>query len=41
MDKIIISVNKLSKKYGSFHAVKDISFEVKQSEIRVKLQIKE
>jgi ABC-2 type transport system ATP-binding protein len=33
MDKIIISVNKLSKKFGAFSAVKDISFEVKQSEI--------
>ena len=33
MDKSIISVNKLSKKFGSFSAVKDISFEVKQSEI--------
>ena len=33
MDKIIINVNNLSKNYGSFQAVKNISFEVKQSEI--------
>ncbi len=33
MDKNIISVDHLSKNFGSFQAVKDISFEVKQSEI--------
>ena len=33
MDTPIISVNKLSKKFGSFRAVNDISFEVNQSEI--------
>src|ERR1700733_13919924 len=33
MDTPIISVNKLSKKFGSFRAVKNISFEVNQSEI--------
>ena len=33
MDEIIISVNNLSKRYGSFQAVNNISFEVKQSEI--------
>ena len=33
MDKMIIDVNNLSKKFGPFHAVKNISFEVKQSEI--------
>jgi len=33
MDKSIISVNKLSKSFGLFQAVNNISFEVKQSEI--------
>ncbi len=33
MDNIIISVNKLSKSFGSFQAVNNISFEVKRSEI--------
>jgi len=33
MDKIIIRVNNLSKNFGSVQAVKNISFEVKQSEI--------
>src|SRR5665213_2161753 len=33
MEKVIISVNHLSKNFGAFQAVKDISFEVKESEI--------
>ena len=33
MDQTIISVDKLSKSFGLFHAVEKISFEVKQSEI--------
>ncbi len=33
MDEIIIKVNNLSKNFGSVQAVKDISFEVKRSEI--------
>src|SRR5580698_11426077 len=33
MDKSMISVNKLSKNFGSFQAVNNISFEVNQSEI--------
>src|SRR5665213_2941728 len=33
MEKVIISVNHLSKNFGSFQAVKNISFEVRQSEI--------
>ena len=32
MDKMVIEVNKLSKNFGSVQAVKNISFEVKQSE---------
>ena len=33
MDEIVIRVNNLSKNFGSVQAVKNISFEVKQSEI--------
>jgi len=33
MDKMVIKVNNLSKNFGSVQAVKNISFEVKQSEI--------
>ncbi len=33
MDDIVIRVNNLSKNFGSVQAVKNISFEVKQSEI--------
>jgi ABC-2 type transport system ATP-binding protein len=33
MDKIIVKVNNLSKNFGSVQAVKNITFEVKQSEI--------
>jgi len=33
MDKLIVKVNNLSKNFGSVQAVKNISFEVKQSEI--------
>jgi len=33
MNEIIIRVNNLSKNFGSVQAVKNISFEVKQSEI--------
>ena len=32
-DKIIISVNNLTKNYGQFEAVKGISFEVREGEI--------
>ena len=33
MNEIIISVKELVKNYGSFHAVKGISFDVYQGEI--------
>lgn len=33
MDKVVVEVNNLTKKFGSFTAVDDISFEIKEGEI--------